>query len=181
MITVDITPHDFDDVAALFERLSVRMTDMTPVMQDLGELLINSTKQRFPEGVSPDGTPWAPKSQATIDAFRSREGRKKNASIDFRPLFGASGRLFSEFSWEAGPSSVEIGSSLVYAAAMQFGMAKGYAGTASGTDKRGRLYSFSIPWGNIPARPFLGISDEDEVMIRETISDYLDEALQTGN
>lgn len=173
MFTVNITPHDFDDVATLFERLAAKMTDMTPVMQDLGELLVNSTKQRFPEGVSPDGTPWAPKSQATIDAFRSREGRKKNASIDFRPLFGPSGRLSSEFSWEAGPSSVEIGSSLIYAAVQQFGAAKG----AFGATSKGS----SIPWGNIPARPFLGISDEDEVNIRATIADYLDEALQTGN
>jgi len=173
MLTTDITPNDFDDAAALFERLAAGLTDMTPVFQDLGELLMFSTEERCPEGAGPDGTPWAPKSQATIEALRSREGRKKNAAIDFRPLFGPSGRLSSEIHYVATAKSVEIGSPLIYAAVQQFGAAKGAFGTMSN--------GASIPWGNIPARPFLGISEEDETGIRETLEGYLDQIAQSGN
>lgn len=57
-----------------------------------------------------------------------------------------------------------------YAAAQQFGMKKGYAGA----NKRGS----PIPWGDIPARPFLGISDHDRGMILDEISDYLSQSFR---
>lgn len=160
MITVELKE---DEITAVLDRLSRSLTDMTPVMQDIGELLVESTKQRFGEGVAPDGTSWAPKSETTIEAYKRRGDR-----VDFRPLFGPSGRLSSEIFSKAGADSVEWGSSLIYAAVMQFGAAKG----EFGRNARGG----SIPWGTIPARPFLGLSDADRTMVMETISEWLDKA-----
>ncbi|WP_172298337.1 phage virion morphogenesis protein [Pseudoruegeria sp. HB172150] len=162
MIRVEVTD---EEVAAALSRIAARLTDLTPLMQDLGEALVNSTEDRFPEGRAPDGTPWAPKSQATIDAYRRREGKTANARVDFRPLFGPSGRLSSEIHWQAGPNSVEIGSSLIYAAVDQFGAAKGQFGTTS--------KGSPIPWGDIPARPFLGISEGDRSALTLIIEGYL--------
>ncbi|MCY1187589.1 Phage virion morphogenesis family protein [compost metagenome] len=58
-----------------------------------------------------------------------------------------------------------FGTDRPYGAAMQFGMSKGYAGKT----RRGA----SIPWGDIPARPYLGLSAEDDVEILAIIEDYL--------
>lgn len=172
MFTTNVSPNDFDDVGRLFDAISNRLSDMTPVFQDLGEFLTKTTKDRFGEGVAPDGTPWAPKSQATMETHRRREGRKRNASIDVRPLFGPTGRLSSEISYEVGPTSVEFGSSLIYAGVMQFGAAEGAFGSMSNGSP--------IPWGNIPARPFIGISETDEAGIRDILREWLDDVVSAG-
>ena len=48
---------------------------------------------------------------------------------------------------------------------MQFGMPKGYAGRT----QRGA----PIPWGDIPPRPFLGLSTSDAESVTAIIRDYL--------
>ena len=153
-----------DTVTSGLIRLSTQMADMTPAMQQIGEYLVMSTKQRFPTGRGPDGTVWAPKSPTTL----ARYGARKSNRIDPRPLFGPSGMLSRQIYPEAGPSQVEVGSNLVYAAVMQFGARRGQFGNmANGSP---------IPWGDIPARPFLGISTEDEGNILALIADYLEPA-----
>lgn len=167
MIRVALTE---DEVTAALERLLRSLTNPTPVMQDIGELMVRSTKLRFTEGRSPEGAAWLPKSAATLAAYQARGDR-----MDFRPLFGPSGRLSSEIFYEVGSegSSVEIGSSLIYAAVMQFGAAQG----AFGTTSRGG----PIPWGPIPARPFLGVSEEDRTNILATIDEWLETAVARGD
>jgi phage virion morphogenesis protein len=167
MIRIDLTE---DEITAALERLSRSLTNTTPVMQDIGELMVRSTKQRFPEGRSPDGAAWLPKSPTTLAAYQARGDR-----MDFRPLFGPSGRLSSEIFYEVGPGggSVEVGSNLIYAAVMQFGAAQG----AFGATSRGG----PIPWGPIPARPFLGVSEEDRTNILATIDDWLQTAVAGGD
>lgn len=169
--SIDITPNDFDDLARLFDDLGAHLTDMSDVMADLGELFMHSTKERFLAGEAPDGNPWAPKSPATIEAYRRREGRKPNAKIDFRPLHGPTGRLSTEIFYQAGPSAVEIGSPLVYAGVMQAGAAKGAFGSMSNGSP--------IPWGGIPARPFLGLSEDDQLGAQEIVEEWLDQIIST--
>lgn len=165
MITIELNDEALQEGLA---RLTGLMSDLSPVMKDLGELLMLSTKERFPQGVAPDGTPWAPKAAATIERYLSRGDR-----ADSRPLFGPSGALAEEIFYDAGPDQVEIGSNRIYAAVMQFGAAKGAFGPYAGVDKKGRRYSGTAPWGNIPARPFLGLSDEDEVNLVATVEEWL--------
>ncbi|WP_102226913.1 phage virion morphogenesis protein [Acidimangrovimonas sediminis] len=162
VVTVEL--NDADLIKAL-ERAARAVTDMTPLMQEIGEMLVESTKARFPEGVSPEGTPWAPKSQSTIDTYRRREAKGKNASLDFRPLFGPSRMLSSQIHYEAGPNQVEWGSNRIYAAVMQLGAAKG----AFGSDAKGH----PMPWGDIPAREFLGLSDTDRTNIGAAVNEWL--------
>jgi phage gpG-like protein len=52
-----------------------------------------------------------------------------------------------------------------YAAVQQFGAVAG----ALGRNKRGS----PIPWGNIPARPFLGVSAQDKVEVLEILQEAL--------
>lgn len=157
MITIELNDEELLEGLA---RLTGLMSDLSPVMQELGELLMLSTKERFPKGVAPDGTPWAAKTAATIERYLARGDR-----ADSRPLFGQSGALSQQIFYEAGTDQVEIGSNRIYAAVMQFGAAKG----AFGYTSRGG----AIPWGNIPARPFLGLSYEDEVNLVATVVECL--------
>ncbi len=149
------------DVAAALSRVAAAMTDLTPIMHDIGDVLVESTTKRFATGTDPEGNPWAPKSPTTIEAYRAR-----GDSVSFRPLIGPSRALSTTIHYSAGPDRVEVGSNRIQAAVMQGGAAKG----AFGRTARGG----SIPWGNIPARPFIGLSDEDRTNIVDIVEEWLE-------
>lgn len=165
-ITIEITS---DGISAGLARVQAALDNTLPLMDQLGEYLVDSTKRRFPTGRAPDGSVWAPKSPVTI----ARQGGRRTNRLDTRPLFGESKRLSGEISHEALPDQVLWGSPVEYAAVQQFGAAKGAFGAYSGIDKNGRRYSGVAPWGNIPARPFLGLSAEDEANVLDIIADYV--------
>lgn len=152
-------------------------TEPKPMLEDIGELLVQSTKRRFSDSMAPDGSKWAPNSQVTIlqylgrysGSYAKKGGRLTSTGagrvMGKKPLIGETGSLSSLISWQiSGDGALEVGSPMEYAAAQHFGMPAGYAGT----DKHGR----PIPWGDIPARPFLGISDVDARSILDIIEEH---------
>ena len=147
----------FDDaeVRAALDRLLAPRTGRTPLMRDIGEHLLNTTRERFSAEKAPDGTPWAPLSELT------KRRKKRNAG----KVLTLSGILRGQLAYRAAPNHVAVGSPLLYAGTHQFGAQKG----AFGATKRGA----PIPFGNIPARPFLGLSPGDESEIRALVNDYL--------
>ena len=149
MITIEIND------AALMDQLAHAvgvLSEPSLLMADIGETLLASTKKRFGQGVAPDGTAWAPNSPVTL-------ARKK----DTRPLFGPNNRLNKEFGVQTGDDFAEISSVLPYAAMMQFG---------------GSRARFPHLWGDIPARPFLGLSEEDRVDLLALIGDWVTGAFE---
>lgn len=144
MIEFEIDDHD---ILAALRRLQDHSANMSPALRKIGDKLKESTKQRFTSKTGPDGSAWLGNSDVTIE----RKGRDEaltdmgtlGNTIDYQ-LFGNDG--------------VAIGSPLEYAAMMQFG------GTKS---------EFPNLWGDIPARPFLGISDDDKTDILAIIDRHL--------
>jgi phage virion morphogenesis protein len=147
-----------DEITPALERTAAALENPLPLMQDLGEYFVDSTTKRFPTGTAPDGSVWAPKSPVTIAA----QGGRRTNRLDTRPLFGPSGVLSSTINYEAFSDRVEWGSPMVYAAMQQLG------GTKS---------AFPNLWGDIPARPFLGLSAEDEPNVLDIIGEYVSQAV----
>ena len=129
--------------------------DATPLMRDIGEGLLNSTRERFRTEAAPDGKPWAPLSEVT----RKRKRRNKDRILTHEGHLGG-----TSLNYRAGPTEVLVGSTSVYAGTHQFGARTG----AYGRTERGG----PIPWGDIPARPFLGVSEADREMIEESVLDH---------
>lgn len=126
--------------------------NLRPALKAIGEDLKESTQQRFVSKTGPDGQQWDDNSDVTIE----RKGR--NA-----PLVGE-GSLAEQISAALiGDDTLEIGSSMQYAAMQQFG---------------GKKSEFPFLWGDIPARPFLGISSEDEAKILSTIEEFLTDSIR---
>ena len=117
-----------------------------------GEQLLNSTRQRFSDQVSPEGEAWSPLSQVT------KARKKKNKD----KILTEEGRLRRLLSVRAGKDYVEVGATRIYAGTHQFGARRGAP----------------IPWGDIPARPFLGVSDADKKTILEIIQKHLKKSIQ---
>ncbi len=185
MITIKINDQE---ILQKIQRLQHTGSDLKSAMEDIGEYIVRSTKKRFSEGKAPDGTPWKPNTEATILAFLSRraggstrrrgekagnyynkDGRlnKRGAGVVMgkKPLIGESKRLGTGIHYRADANSVAVGSSLEQAAVMQFGAKKGEFGRTS----RGA----SIPFGDIPARPYLGLSDDDKSKVMEILQEHL--------
>ena len=59
------------DARRAFNALLRAGQDLTPIMIDIGEELINSTRERFNTEEDPDGAPWTPLSEIS----RSRKVR----------------------------------------------------------------------------------------------------------
>lgn len=150
-----------EEVTAGLARLAAALADLTPAMKDIGKVLVEATKDRFAAGVDPDGNAWAPKSPVTIDAYRRR-----GDSVSFLPLTGPSRALKTTIHAVAGRDRVEVGSNRIQAAVMQQGAAQG----AFGRTPRGG----PIPWGRIPARPFIGLSDQDRTAIVDLVDEWLE-------
>ena len=67
------------------------------------------------------------------------------------------------------------------AAVMQFGAEQGEFGAFIGKDSKGRDHLHHIPWGDIPARPFLGFSEEDRTSFIAQIEDWLESTAAGGD
>lgn len=178
---------DAAEVKAAFARLVAAGTDPRGALAEIGEDMTESTRQRFAAQRGPDGRRWAPNSPVTVLRYLDRKtqardkagnaaGRKKGYfGKDGRAtakaadlvsgkliLQGLSGSLAGQIGYNLERGSVVIGSSMVYAAMQQFG---------------GTKAQFPKLWGNIPPRPFLGISVDDERNILDILARHLDAAV----
>lgn len=168
---------DDEQAQAAFARLVRAGTQMQPLMQDIGEFLAETTKQRFQTSIAPDGSRWAPNTETTyvnlLGRYKGSYGKtgKITASGSRRaagkkPLIGETGALSTTINYRAGSDFAEIGSPMEYAAVHQFG-AKARSFTGGKT-----------PWGDIPPRPFLGLSASDREGLLEIIGAYLEDAAE---
>ena len=146
---------DDSKVRQAFSRLRAASHDTSPAMRAIGEIVLASTRERFRTETTPDGSPWAD----TTPATKRRKSRNTNRILTHR------GYLSGQLTIRHGRNWVDIGSNRIYASTHQFGARKG----AFGTTKSDR----PIPWGNIPARPFLGLSPEDHSAIQDLLADYI--------
>ena len=126
----------------------------------VGASLVTSTQQRFDRGRGPDGNPWP----ASIRALTT--GGK--TLVD-------TARLLGSLTHNATNTMVEVGTNVIYAAIHQFG------GTIKPVSSSALRFKIGNRWVTkskveIPARPFLGIDDDDRKEIILIGEDWLREA-----
>ena len=159
MVGVHIT-IDSADIQRVLNDVQQRAADLSPALKAIGEHLDLAARDRWDRQEAPDGSPWARLSDVTI---QRKQQRKRQADI-----LVDSTELRDRLRYQLAGQTLEFGSDREYAAVHQFGADRG----AFGRNKKGR----PIPWGDIPARPFLGITDDDREYIRDVISGYLFDA-----
>jgi len=167
-------------VQSALEKLAAKVTNPKPILQALGEDLMERTKLRFATSTGPDGQRWQPNARATLEAYIGRRGgfgkkgiNKKGQAlaISKKPLIGHSRSLSTQFHVRADATSVTVGNSMIYASTHQFGARVGEFGRYyqlfrlkyDKDDFRrhaGSKKGHPIPWGNIPARPFLPVRSD---------------------
>ena len=151
-----------EDAAARAMLNKLGQMDTAPLMRRLGERIQAWTQDRFDanQQQAPNGTPWA--------KLNPKYAQNKPRHLQNRKLT-LSGHLRKSIRWQLLDSqSVLVGTNVKYAAIHQFG------GTIR--PKKGKALAFGgrfVQSVTIPARPYLGISEQDNKEIREIIKDWV--------
>ena len=155
--------YDDREIADALNRLASAGQDLRPAMRDIAQGLESAVSDSFESEQSPAGDPWADLSQHT------KIRRAKNKRWPGK-ILQADGRLAGSITSRYDSSSAEAGTNLPYASTHQFGAKRGEFGST----KRGR----PIPFGDIPARPFLGRSEDLDEEILDALNRHFEDALR---
>ena len=153
-----------ENVTAGFISLIDAAEDMSPAFKAIAGHLEYAIKRRFETNVAPDGSPWTPSQRAIEDGGKTlvKSGDLERSIIsDFGADFAAAGPEMN-----FGPG--------IYAAIHQFG--------GRITPKEGKR-ALNTPFGPrsavvIPARPYVGLSEEDRSEIQRHVSEHLENAIK---
>lgn len=171
------------------QRLSAligRMANPAGFYKNVGEHLLNAARNNFEREAGPDGTPWKRLMPRTI---RERE-RKRQVPIS---ILRATGRLAGSLNLTFSDTSARIGTPMDYAAIHQLGgkikkpervgtIYQSYDPKTDTLDQRfkkksksnfARDVKFKAHEIEMPARPYLGISQSDIPIIFEIAEQWL--------
>lgn len=144
---------DASEVINSFDKLAWLIEHKASVLDAIGHAIAEQVRLGFRDGRSPRGESWEPLTHVTLS-------RRKNGGVGAKPLMDT-GRLRDSIGHAVQGDTVEIGTNVEYAALHQFGAAQGAFGLGNYKKRNG---SFPIPWGNVPARPFLPIQNGQTVL-----------------
>lgn len=171
-ITITI---DDEQARQLLAQIASRGADLKPALSAIGALVRESIRTNFAQGGRPNK--W--------QALKHRKGQ---------PLRDT-GRLMNSITRRVMDREVRVGTNAIYATVQHLGAEKGSFGTflqrvnphqRKVTQAFGRKLKFPVwasvpqhtrqvtmPWGDIPARPFMMVQDDDLVEIRETLTNWI--------
>jgi len=164
---------------AAFARLREAALDVTPLLREIGDELVEERRSRFRRGTGPDGIAWPPKKRVI--------GGKDKTLI-------FSGALMASLTRRVAGDELEVGSDLQYAAIHQFGgdirlfayrrkvafrrnedgflrFAKAGKGKAKGVELKAVTYAERLIY--IPARPYLDLDAADRTAIADAAAKHL--------
>ena len=135
-----------------------KSTRLQPAFEEIGSSLVSSTQARFESEVSPDGKSWPELSPAYA---KSGATKRRPGGRGTEHILRNRGYLFGSITYLASPIDVAVGSNRKQTAIQQLGGTEDMApGPAA-----------------IPARPFLGVSPDDENEIGEILTFHFAEVL----
>lgn len=171
VITIEIDERSAaEDFADRVGSVSLR-----PLYASIGEYMLLETDDRFVREEAPDGTPWEPLSPATLAAKTTEKILQEKGT-----RAGLRGRI----NYQAGEDGVAVGTNLIYADVHQYGIDEEVnvpAHTRRITQAFGRELEEPVEVEvsahtrqmTVPARPYLGMSSENEEVIAGMIQDFI--------
>ena len=144
-------------------KVEQKSKDNTELYSALGDILLDGVHDRFKRGVAPDGRPWQ-KSWRAI----AQNGQTLRDT----------GRLLNSIITITKKNNVIVGTDVLYAKLMHYG------GTIRAKSKP--YLVFKTPTGGwvkrksvtVPARPILGVSEDDAQNMLTAIEEYLEDLLK---
>ena len=144
---IDATLSGGDEVVSRLGDLFFDQQKMAKFGRLAGAEMVNQTEERFIGQHDLQRSPWLP-SQRAIE----QNGQTLRDT----------GRLLASITWIALPDGVTWGTNVVYGPMMHYGGLKSV---------------FPHLWGDIPARPYLGMNDNDNASVLNIINRILEQDL----
>lgn len=162
---------DSGEVRRLIRQMTDRFENLRPAMDEIGDIAVMGVRGNF----EAQGRPrWKSHSSVTI--------AKRGVGARVLTDRGMAGGLMGSIHHRASDRKVEVSTTKEYAAMQHFGARKGQFGTIAaripahtrkGSPVRAHTRQMRIPWGNIPARPFMHITDDDQEEMVRVLIEYL--------
>jgi phage gpG-like protein len=190
-INVLIKDYGVKEISSAIAQLRRRLDTIQPILKDIGEIYTENTKYRIETQTAPNGRVWPHNSKVTqrlkTNGIKKSRGyktfMKQGGGGTFRRSIGYdvvrppaiegpnkrlvwTGKLRESIKYRIGGNTVYVISDVPYATTQQFGASKGEFHTSFAET------SF-IPWGDIPARPFLGSNKRANEKVSSRLGEYL--------
>lgn len=157
MIGVNIEFNAQDALDALLN-IEAALDDLPRLFDHMGEVLFDIHDARFNAQESPDGIPW----QSLSPWYKESKSRNKDKILTL------DGHLNKDLDWQIEGNTLLFGTVRVYGAIHQFGgIIKPV--TAKALNVGGRPVKQVV----IPARPWLGVSAKDELLLSDIVREHL--------
>jgi len=170
-VELTVTVQGEKQVIQVLESMRARASNLTPAMKSIGALVKNESLGNF-------------KKMSTLIAramrlsggkgIKTKKGAMKKSAqrvISTGKILLDTGVLRASVQvQDTSATSVTIASRIKYAATQQYGAKSGQFGVAHYKSRNG---TFPIPWGDIPARPFLGTNPQMRTDIADIIRAHL--------
>lgn len=146
---VEIQDDELKALCARLNKIALKPGERKDLLGRIGAEIETQTTERFATKETPDGDSWTDIAESTKNHYLKRFGSKNPGN----GILWREGSLMNSITHEVNSWSVVVGATKVYAAVHHFGW----------KDR------------NIPARPYLGLSDEDKTDIIAIINGFLSE------
>ena len=137
---------DEGGVSRLLSRLLLNDAKRAEMLDQIGEASVREIKMHFINQQTPRGIKW----------WKSKRALKDPS----RPTMLNTLKLMNSITYKQSGGAVEVGTDDIRAGTLNFGASKGQ-------------YGNGVPFGDIPARQFLGVSSQNEIKVRDIVNSFL--------
>ncbi|MBI0114214.1 MULTISPECIES: phage virion morphogenesis protein [unclassified Gilliamella] len=138
--------------------IEAAIDDMSGLFDHMGEVLLDIHEARFNAQESPDGVPW----QELSPWYKESKPKQKDKILTL------DGTLRSTLRWQIEGNTLLFGTNLIYGAIHQYGGTIKPV-TAKALNVGGRPVTQVV----IPARPWLGVSAQDKLLLVDVVREHL--------
>lgn len=157
MASIQIKVEGEARVIAVLNAIALNGAQKSQLFDEIGFNLVENAQLRFADGVSPDGDKW-------VQSIRAKQ-QGGQTLID-------KGQLRSSLTHNVLSDGVEYGTNLPYAAPNQYGAEIKAVNAPFLVFKIGGIFAKKKSV-KLPARPFVGISEEDELMVVDVFNGFI--------
>lgn len=180
------------EIGSAIAQLRRRLITIKPILEEIGQIYVDEAKYRIKTQTSPKGRVWPHNSKLTKklkeDGIRKSLGWKtfvRPSGRTYRRYMGHqvlrppaiegpnkrlvwTGTLRDKLKYRVSGNTVIVLSEVPYATTMQYGAERGSFSSGGLTNDFGES-----PWGDIPARPFLGTNNRVNEKVMGVLGNYL--------
>lgn len=186
---------DDREINAALTRVAEAGGEPIALMDEMAAAMLFSVQRRFETETGPSGAPWARHAPRTA---RARANRRRGNTPVSPKILRDSNRLYSSIVSEASADEAAVGTNLIYAAIHQTGgsitqypqsrmvrFRKVGRKTRFAKKSHKRAYDRPVTYGQrtilIPARPYLGFSEDDRAELLRIAEAHFEAAADAGS